>query len=212
MASRKANWKLFFFILIVLLLVIPFYYSLTERDYSSSARIGYSLLYLILSFGLGYLYGLIRWNSKKEKESLEKDNYIYKEGLQYCKWLFCATMGIMIIIVATKLPLYYCIPIGIACGFAILFFLWLGLSSSRSYSSSTADEYSYQNVSNTREYVCESCGKVHGLTPSVINKWHKCSACGAIFCDNCGKDLPGKRGFLEGERDCSYCSGRTILF
>ncbi len=56
------------------------------------------------------------------------------------------------------------------------------------------------------------CGKQHGLLPSVRNKWHECTECGAIYCDDCGYNcLPGKSGIFEGERNCIRCGGRTRL-
>lgn len=66
---------------------------------------------------------------------------------------------------------------------------------------------------------CNKCGAVHGFTPSVVNKWHKCTRCGAIYCPDCGRKLPGKTGLIQGERICNNsfgghkpCEGRTTLF
>jgi hypothetical protein len=66
---------------------------------------------------------------------------------------------------------------------------------------------------------CVKCGAVHGFTPSVVNKWHKCTKCGATYCPDCGRQLPGKTGLLASERTCDHpfvgrkpCEGRTILF
>lgn len=58
---------------------------------------------------------------------------------------------------------------------------------------------------------CVLCGKEHGLSPSVIRKWHRCTGCGNVYCDECGGRLPGKRGFLEAERTCPDCGSRTTL-
>lgn len=56
------------------------------------------------------------------------------------------------------------------------------------------------------------CGKTHGLTPSVRNKWHECTGCGAIYCDDCGRTcLPGKHGIADGTRTCPQCGARTQL-
>lgn len=57
------------------------------------------------------------------------------------------------------------------------------------------------------------CGKVHGMLPSVINKWHECTGCGLIYCDDCGRTcLPGKAGLFDETRVCPSCGSRTILF
>ena len=49
------------------------------------------------------------------------------------------------------------------------------------------------------------CGKVHGMMPSVVNMWHRCTGCGRIYCDDCGKNcLPGKR-FMDRTRTCPEC-------
>lgn len=58
---------------------------------------------------------------------------------------------------------------------------------------------------------CVICGKQHGLAPGVMRKWHRCTGCGNIYCDECGSQLPGKRGFLEAERTCPDCGSRTTL-
>lgn len=58
---------------------------------------------------------------------------------------------------------------------------------------------------------CELCGQTHGSLPSVINKWHKCRSCGAIYCPDCGCDLD-KPSMFSGERNCSKCGGRTSLW
>ncbi len=59
---------------------------------------------------------------------------------------------------------------------------------------------------------CVLCGKVHGVAPSVRNLWHQCTTCGAVFCDDCGRErLPGKRGLMDGTRQCVKCGGRTHL-
>jgi len=56
------------------------------------------------------------------------------------------------------------------------------------------------------------CGKVHGMMPSVVNMWHRCTGCGRIYCDDCGKNcLPGKR-FMDRTRTCPECGSRTQLF
>jgi len=66
---------------------------------------------------------------------------------------------------------------------------------------------------------CVNCGEVHGMLPSVVNKWHRCTRCGAIYCPDCGRALPGKSSALSGERMCNIsfggdrpCGGRTVLF
>ena len=66
---------------------------------------------------------------------------------------------------------------------------------------------------------CVKCGEVHGLLPSAVNKWHRCSECGAVYCPDCGRDLAGKEGPLSGTRRCEIsfgggrpCGGRTELF
>jgi len=66
---------------------------------------------------------------------------------------------------------------------------------------------------------CVKCGAVHGLAPSVVNKWHRCTKCGAIYCPDCGRELPGKQGLMPGERRCDIsfgggqpCGGETGLF
>lgn len=58
---------------------------------------------------------------------------------------------------------------------------------------------------------CSVCGEVHGSLPSVINKWHKCRGCGAIYCSDCGYNLE-KPDIFSGERICNKCRGRTYLW
>lgn len=66
---------------------------------------------------------------------------------------------------------------------------------------------------------CVKCGATHGIMPSVVNKWHRCTKCGAIYCPDCGRALPGKESAFSGERRCdasfggqAACGGRTVLF
>ena len=66
---------------------------------------------------------------------------------------------------------------------------------------------------------CVKCGAVHGVLPSVVNMWHRCTECGAIYCPDCGRALPGKTSPLSGERTCNAsfggeppCGGKTVLF
>ena len=60
--------------------------------------------------------------------------------------------------------------------------------------------------------ICSQCGKQHGIFPSIINKWHRCTNCGSIYCDDCGKNLPGKRGISDQTRSCTHCGNRTYLW
>jgi hypothetical protein len=58
---------------------------------------------------------------------------------------------------------------------------------------------------------CVKCGVVHGRMPSVINQWHRCPTCHAVYCPTCGAALPGKGAMLNPYRDCDRpgCNGRT---
>jgi hypothetical protein len=74
------------------------------------------------------------------------------------------------------------------------------------------DEQIHQRPSSmTTGDTCAYCGAVHGSLPSVINKWHRCTRCGSVYCPDCGRGLQGKKSFLSGERNCE-CGGRTVLF
>jgi hypothetical protein len=57
---------------------------------------------------------------------------------------------------------------------------------------------------------CVKCGVVHGYWPSVINQWHRCPTCFAVYCPTCGSNLPGKV-MLNPYRNCDRpgCTGRT---
>ncbi|WP_444931131.1 hypothetical protein ACJJIF_04920 [Microbulbifer sp. SSSA002] len=61
---------------------------------------------------------------------------------------------------------------------------------------------------------CRTCGDIHGWTPSVINKWHQCTRCGAIYCPQHGAALAGKTSTLDETRSCGVegCGGRTRLW
>jgi hypothetical protein len=66
---------------------------------------------------------------------------------------------------------------------------------------------------------CVKCGKVRSILPSVVNKWHRCTKCGTIYCPDCGRALPGKASAFSAERACDAsfgggppCGGRTALF
>jgi len=48
---------------------------------------------------------------------------------------------------------------------------------------------------------CVECGNTHGIFPIVVNRWHRCTGCGAIFCPDCGRALPGKERPFSGERE-----------
>lgn len=58
--------------------------------------------------------------------------------------------------------------------------------------------------------MCVLCGKQRGLTPAVLNYWHRCNGCKSIYCPDCGRKLP-KAGFL-GSRACPRCGNTTELF
>ncbi len=60
--------------------------------------------------------------------------------------------------------------------------------------------------------ICFICGKQKGLLPSVANKWHRCTNCGSIYCDECGRTLPGKTNPLDPIRSCPRCGNRTSIF
>lgn len=71
------------------------------------------------------------------------------------------------------------------------------------------------NVLNTvPKAPCQTCGKSHGWTPSILNKWHQCTRCGAIYCPTHGAALAGKLGMLDQTRMCGVagCTGRTRLW
>lgn len=61
---------------------------------------------------------------------------------------------------------------------------------------------------------CRGCGQTHGWTPSVVNSWHQCTVCGAIYCPTHGGALGGKLGLIDGTRACGAtgCAGRTRLW
>ncbi|MHA1147556.1 MAG: hypothetical protein ACTSR8_04875 [Promethearchaeota archaeon] len=58
---------------------------------------------------------------------------------------------------------------------------------------------------------CDLCGKEHGSTPSVFNKWHRCRKCDTIYCDICGKKKLKSIGFLTREKICKKCGVKTRL-
>ncbi|MFX1236405.1 MAG: FYVE zinc finger domain-containing protein [Promethearchaeota archaeon] len=55
------------------------------------------------------------------------------------------------------------------------------------------------------------CNKQKGLVPAVINKWHQCRNCSAVYCDSCGKNRLKSAGFMSPERICPKCGGKTRL-
>lgn len=58
---------------------------------------------------------------------------------------------------------------------------------------------------------CVICGKLHGIIPSsALGRWHECTNCGSIYCDDCGSNLP-RDGFLSRTRSCPRCGQSTRL-
>jgi hypothetical protein len=60
---------------------------------------------------------------------------------------------------------------------------------------------------------CVKCHDVHGRLPSVINRWHRCTSCSAVYCPTCGGHLAGKLSTLDPTRQCDRagCAGRTQM-
>jgi hypothetical protein len=69
------------------------------------------------------------------------------------------------------------------------------------------------NLAAAATTACVVCGAIHGPHMSIINKWHRCTVCKAIYCPTCGMALPGKTGFFSSTRACNrpLCVGRTEL-
>ena len=60
---------------------------------------------------------------------------------------------------------------------------------------------------------CVKCAAQHGYLPSVVNQWHRCTACEALYCPTCAGDLHGKLAILNPYRRCDRygCNGRTAF-
>jgi hypothetical protein len=60
---------------------------------------------------------------------------------------------------------------------------------------------------------CIKCDAVHGYAPGIINLWHRCTACGAVYCPSCGKNTLRRPSTFSRTRVCDRiaCSGETAL-
>ncbi len=60
---------------------------------------------------------------------------------------------------------------------------------------------------------CCQCLKVHQWKiSSTFHKWHHCTSCSSIFCDQCGGKLATVGNFVTYQRQCAfndYCGGTT---
>lgn len=77
------------------------------------------------------------------------------------------------------------------------------------------NQVNFINMVNTYGNLCVVCGVQHGRFPSsVFNAWHRCAACGAVYCPRHGKALTGNRGWKDRTRDCGQpgCIGRTVMW
>lgn len=76
------------------------------------------------------------------------------------------------------------------------------------------DQVNLINLVGQYGTLCVDCGVAHGYFPSnPFNAWHRCTACGAIYCPQHGGALLGKRAWNDRTRACNQtnCVGRTTL-
>jgi hypothetical protein len=239
MADGKRVAKLVCFTLLVLIAIVPFYAALRDRDYSHFACVGLGAGFFVVSSGLGLLFGLLRWLVIKAKYTNERQDLVLTGALWYCIWLIPASVAASLFIKNIGLGIKS-LGFGAASGLGFLVvMMWLKLAAQmniralrharraetyadRGYGEPAEEEFSSEErpLGSVGEAFqpkfawgkeCSVCGKQHGAVPGVVRKWHECTRCGEIYCDECGRNLLGKRGLLEAERDCPSCGGRTRL-
>lgn len=67
---------------------------------------------------------------------------------------------------------------------------------------------SYDDSYKYSRKLCWVCGKGHGYFPGIINKWHQCEWCGAIYCPSCAGELRSAY-WLSPNKICSRCHNKT---
>ncbi|MDX2038288.1 MAG: hypothetical protein SFX72_16685 [Isosphaeraceae bacterium] len=68
-------------------------------------------------------------------------------------------------------------------------------------------------IGRSTALTCIKCNSVHGYAPGIINLWHRCTACGAVYCPSCGKNTLRRPSTFSRTRVCDRiaCSGETAL-
>lgn len=83
-------------------------------------------------------------------------------------------------------------------------YLGVGKRSSRGCSPMT--------TSPNASVVCSECRAIHGSWSSVINQWHRCQACGMVFCGKCASSFKRPDGNnWTMARECKNCNKATAL-